>query len=94
MRQTSILAYGMLDKEKLNNKQREVYEAIEDLYPCSDKDIAKHLNWPINSVTPRRGELYKKHRIIADYVARDYTGRMVTFWKPRDGRGEMTYENY
>ena len=81
MRQTSLLAFAEARKS-LNNKQKLVLEAIEEIAPCSDKQIASHLDWPINSVTPRRGELFKKDKITDAYVAKDFTGRKCTFWRP------------
>lgn len=81
MRQTSLLAYAEA-KKSLGNNQKIVLEAIQELAPCNDKQIAEHLGWPINSVTPRRGELFKKDRIVEAYIAKDFTGRSCTYWKP------------
>ena len=83
MRQTSILAYRSLTKDKLNEKQQEVLEKIEDLFPICDRQIAESLGWGINRVTPRRGELLTKGKIIEAYTGVDITGRKVTFWKPK-----------
>lgn len=90
IRSTSLEAYRGV---KLNKNQRVVYEAVQDIYPCSDKDIAKYLNWPINSVTPRRGELFKKEKITDAYIAKDQTGRKVTFWKPSNVRQPSLFED-
>lgn len=87
MRQTSLLAYKTIE-HKLGPKQKTVLEALEEIAPATDKQLAEHLGWPINTVTPRRGELYKKGKVIEAYVQRDTSGRPATFWKPK----EMVWE--
>jgi hypothetical protein len=84
VRQTSLIAWGELTKDKLSRNQSLVYEAIEEHQPVSDKQLAEILDWPINSITPRRGELFNKHRIVVAEVAKDLSGRKVTFWKTKD----------
>lgn len=54
---TSLEAFRMLTQEDLSNRQEKVLKAIEELGPISDKQIGMVLGWPINCVTPRRGEL-------------------------------------
>lgn len=90
VRSTSLEVYRGV---KLNRNQKLVYEAIEDLFPCSDKDISKYLGWPINSVTGRRNELVKKEKIVEAYVAKDLTGRKVTFWKPTNSWQPTLFED-
>lgn len=85
MRQTSILAYRTIQKD-LAPKQQLVFEAIEDIFPATDKQLAEHLNWPINTVTPRRGELYKKQKIQIAFTHKDQSGRLATYWKPCGSR--------
>lgn len=41
-----------------------VYFAICDLQPCTAKQVAEHLGWPINRVTGRITELQTKYQII------------------------------
>lgn len=58
-----------------------VFLTIKKLGICTDKQISEHLNWPINRVTPRRGELVEKELVIqfkkdADPVSK----RLVSFW--------------
>lgn len=89
MRQTSILAYRSLTTDKLNERQQQVLEAIEEYFPVCDRQIAASIGLPINSVTPRRGELYKKRKITEAYVGVDITGRKVTYWKPLGGTHEL-----
>ena len=84
VRATSLAAYDTVD---LSARQAEVLEAARECFlllgaPFSDTDLAKLLNWPINRITPRRGELVKRGYIEeAGEVLRD--GRHVIGWKPR-----------
>jgi DNA-binding MarR family transcriptional regulator len=90
MRQTSLDAYFNEVKPKLSRTQLLVLEALEEIAPANDKQIAAYLNWPINSVTPRRGELLKKKQVTVAYVGKDTSGRSTTFWKPKDMQDEFT----
>lgn len=60
MQQTSLFAYAQLqaDPVRLSERQRKVYQALQEK-PATDKETAAKLHWPINTVTPRRGELVK-----------------------------------
>lgn len=71
-------------KPKVNKHQRLVLDAIEEIYPASNKMIAAHLGWPINSVTPRVLELRHKKQVIKAYKGKDSTGRSAIFWQPKD----------
>lgn len=83
MQQTSLTAYWNDVKPKLGEKQSKVLIAIEEIAPANDKQIAKHLGWPINCITGRRNELVKKKQIVEAYRAVDATGRKTIYWKPR-----------
>lgn len=61
--QTSLLAYKQLTPGKLGMRQQQVYEAIYEYGPVTDKQIAEFTGLPINVVTPRRGELNFKNLI-------------------------------
>lgn len=76
---TSRLAYESINE--LNNKQTEVLIKIEELQPCSNKDIAKALGWEINRVTGRVNELAKKGVIKTEKVARNSIGRLEKLWE-------------
>jgi hypothetical protein len=79
--QTSLPAYKEA-KQNINNKQQDVLDAIEKLGVCCDHQIAEHLFWPINRVTPRRGELVDAGKIHIAFRGKDFeTGRTVNFWK-------------
>lgn len=85
--QTSMLAYFENVKPSLNKKQKLVLEALEEIQPANNKQIAEHLGWPINTITPRVGELRKKQQVVPAYIARDISGRKCTYWKPVDSEG-------
>ena len=83
MQQTSLFSYAAIvsEPEQLNERQKKVYEAIKVLGLVSDKKIAQFLGWPINTVTPRRGELAKMGAIEkygTDWDAA--TNRPVILW--------------
>lgn len=46
-------------KGRLTGARLKVFEAIFDLKLATDREIALHLGWEINRVTPRRGELQR-----------------------------------
>lgn len=82
---TSKLAYKSI--QELGNKQLEVLEKIEELQPCSNKDIAKSLGWEINRVTGRVNELAKKGLIRSKKVARNSIGRLEKLWEIKEEYG-------
>ena len=80
VRQTSLLAY--LDaKENIGSKQQTILNVIKDIGPCSDVQIAEHLGYEINRVTPRRGELFKMLRIEEAGKVKNKFNRLVMTWK-------------
>jgi DNA-binding MarR family transcriptional regulator len=82
---TSRLAYDSV--QELSNKQAEVLEKIEELQPCSSKEIAKALNWEINRVTGRVNELAKKELIKSEKMARNNIGRLEKLWEIKEEYG-------
>jgi hypothetical protein len=78
---TSLPAYEEA-KKNINKKQQDVLDAIKHLGVCCDHQIAEHLDWPINRVTPRRGELIDNGLVHIAFRGKDFeTGRTVNFWK-------------
>lgn len=78
---TSMPAYKEAQKN-INTKQQTVLDAISKLGICCDHQIAEYLGWPINRVTPRRGELVDHGLIEMAFRGKDFeTGRTVNFWK-------------
>ena len=83
MRDTSLLAfdevYGMLGP-----KQRDVLDCFNLGQPLCDLMLANMLGWPINCVTPRRGELVRMGLLLDD-GAREWQGRKRHFWTRAEG---------
>lgn len=75
---TSLAAY---DSVALGARQAEVLEAITELGECTDAEIADHLGWTINRVTPRRGELEEAGLVVRTAVKAGPTGRKVSVWR-------------
>jgi predicted ArsR family transcriptional regulator len=80
MRDTSLEAYEKLTQ--VNQKQKLVLDAIKFLTPCTDQEIAQRLGWPINRVTPRRGELEKMKLIESHGKTKTSSGRSAHTWRP------------
>ena len=78
-RDTSREAYEGLTR--LNYKQKRVFETIQQRQPCTDQQIAEALGWPINRVTPRRGELEKGGVIVSAGKVRTSSGRNAHSWR-------------
>lgn len=77
-------------KENLNYKQSKVLDAIMNLGVCTDAQICSYLNWSINKITPRRGELVKLNKVVCDGKRRDrVTKRTVNFWKIKQAQIEL-----
>jgi hypothetical protein len=75
---SSLPAYKELGKDKCRQL---VYLAIQEIGSCNDKQVAKHLNWPINRVTPRRGELVESGLVLQEKKQQDpESGRTVSYW--------------
>lgn len=84
IQQTSLLAYRSLDKSKINERQKQVLHALEEIAPANNRQIAMQADLPINVVTPRMGELASKGLVVEAYKDADpLTGRTSIFWKPK-----------
>ena len=80
---TSLEAYFAFTNEMLGERQRIVLRAIQELGPVSDKQIAFVLGWPINTVTPRRGELVDMGLVVSSGDQMDLkTNRRELVWNP------------
>ena len=92
IQQTSLMAYRSVD---MNRNQKMVLEALEEIYPATNKQIAKRMGWEINSVTPRMLELRseKLNKVVEAYRRKDVGGRMAIFWKPREVHHEYEDTN-
>lgn len=79
VQQTQLEAYNSLSD--LGAKQSAVYQTIKKLQEASDHDIADEMNVPINTVTPRRNELFRMG--VIREARRDIskqTKKRVIFW--------------
>ena len=55
----------------LSPAQEQVRRAVESFRrPCSMKEIADRLNWPINRITPRVNEMIELKKLRVSHVAR------------------------
>ncbi len=91
VQQTSLLAYKEA-KQKLNQKQNIVLYTLQQIHPATNLDIAHHLGWAINSVTPRVHELRAKKLVVEAKKAIDpRTGRKSMFWRPN--KQPVEFEN-
>ena len=76
--QSSLPAYKELGKDRCRQL---VFQAICKIGICNDRQISEYLKWPINRITPRRGELVQAGSIIQFKKQQDpETGRTVSFW--------------
>lgn len=83
-RQTSLLAYRSLDKSKLNERQRQVLNSLDECYPANNRMVSEQSHLPINVVTPRMGELVAKGVVEEAYRDIDpVTNRRSIFWRPK-----------
>lgn len=79
---TSLFAYRSI--ANIGAKQSIVLEKIEELQPCSNKQIAKALGWEINRVTGRVNELAKMGLIKTEKIAKGDTGRPEKLWQIKE----------
>lgn len=70
----TVSPYSLAAYENLNipASRRKVLNAIIEIgAPFTDQDLVKHMDWPINCITPRRGEL-EEHNLIG-HIKRSHT---------------------
>jgi DNA-binding MarR family transcriptional regulator len=83
MTDTSLDAYYNI--QKLSQKRKMVYDAIQELGEATNMDIADHLGWTINRITPRVLELREKGLVeVAKKQKSRQTKRLSYFWKIKD----------
>lgn len=75
---TSHWAYEGVD---ITLRQQQVIDALRALGEASDQAIADQLGWPINCVTPRRGELAEMNLVALARLGRNARGRKVQIWR-------------
>lgn len=85
VRDTSLLAFGELRRkpECLNARRAQVFQALvvlsEQFGGGSDLEVSKLVGLPINSVTPRRGELVRQGWVFRKGLKQQH-GRSVIAW--------------
>jgi len=88
VQQTSILAYQVA-KNNLSRTQSAVFNALEEIGPATNKQLAKHLGFEINSVTPRTLELRGKGKVVECFKGEDITGRTAIYWGTPNQKSEL-----
>jgi len=79
---TSIDSLAQFSPDDLGKRRKAVYELLAtSLLPISDNEIGRRLDWPINCVTGRRGELVKMGVVVEAGTSWDSaTSRNVIVW--------------
>lgn len=90
IQQTSLETYFAI-KPKLGRRQHQVLEALEEISPANNQEIAKHLGWPINSITPRVLELRQKGKVEEAYKQKNSQGRTTIYWQPKQNNPVAIY---
>jgi hypothetical protein len=69
-------------KPKRLTKQEIVWRMLRHEGDATDRELAARLGWPINTITPRRGELVAAGRVVAVRETKDQgTGVRVVVWR-------------
>jgi predicted transcriptional regulator len=77
---TSLHAYA-LATQHLGAKQKAVLDALRFFPDATNAEIAAHLAWPINRITPRMGELRQQGLVLESCRRRcKVTGGMAWAW--------------
>ena len=83
LQDTSLHAYA-LATQNLGAKQKAVLDALRFFPDATNAEIAAHLAWPINRVTPRCYELRKQGLVFESCRRRcKVTGGMAWAWKAK-----------
>lgn len=95
---TRKLAFESIQPE-LGDRQWAVYRAIKKLQPCNNMIISKHLNKPINEITPRTHEL-RRIKLLGEFVVVrshigncNITNRQSQYWKINDNLNRKEVKN-
>ena len=82
-KETSLPAYQEA-KQTVDYCRQQVFLTVRKLGVCTDKMISEKLGWPINRVTPRRGELVDNQLVESAYKGPDpVSNRTVNFWQEK-----------
>lgn len=91
VQQTSLETYFTSVKPNLGRRQHQVLEALEEIAPANNQDLAKHLDWPINSITPRVLELRLKGKVEQAYKQKNSQGRTTIYWQVKTNNPVTVY---
>lgn len=81
VRKTQVDSFNELQTE-INDRQKSVYSVLTVHGNCTNREIAKYLQWDINRVTGRVTELVSRGMVMASGTHYDNeTKRTVTLWK-------------
>lgn len=78
--QTSLPAYHSILGD-LSLKQEAVWITLYEHGDMTDQQLSAYLHWPINCVTPRRGELEEMALVVEAGTKIGDTHRPCTVWK-------------
>ena len=81
VRKTQVDSFNELQTE-INDRQKSVYSVLTVHGNCTNREIAKYLQWDINRVTGRVTELVNLGKVKSNGTYKDkQTNRTVTLWK-------------
>lgn len=82
LQQTSLFAYMNEIKPTLGERQKVIYNALRSRLNFTNTELADYLGFPINTVTPRVGELRKLGLVRNAGIRKcKVTGRNVISWE-------------
>lgn len=82
---TSREAYQSI-QPKLNKLQRQVYDALQLKAQATNAELAEHLDWSINRITPRMFELRTLGLVVPVIKRKCFiTGNNAYVWRPSGG---------
>lgn len=92
MSQTSLLAFGGRIQPTMTEREAQVMEVIEELYPTTLENVAKQLNVPEHTISGRITGLKKKGLIGS--IRREHNSRMnmVDVYAPKKQTVEFSNE--
>jgi predicted transcriptional regulator len=83
LQDTTIQAYDSI-RAHLNEKQRKVRYVLQKFGAMDNESIAKWLEWPINTVTPRIKEMRDLGEVIEAGYTTTKSGRKAHLWKLKE----------
>lgn len=80
--QTSLFAYNHEIKPTLMPRQKIIYETLQTRKNFTNTELAEHLGFPINTVTPRVNELRKLGVVrLSEFRKCNVTNRRCCAWE-------------